>query len=193
MLDTLAKEEMEYGWQHPVSFTNWPTTDPLSHPNEPNKQEDLVPVDPMHVEPTSAWKAGYFAQYHVYPYYPDFLRYEPKYQTYRNAEDEIDPYAGYLHELRAHHKGIPLFVGEFGVPSSRGTAHRGPLGRDQGYHTEEEQGKMDAGLLEQIRDEGFDGGILFEWTDEWFKYTWNTTDLEIPQSRRQMLAQPPDQ
>ncbi|HEX2739305.1 MAG TPA: hypothetical protein VHM69_02570 [Rubrobacter sp.] len=186
MLDTLAEEEMEYGWQHPVCFTNWLTTDPMSHPNEANEQEDLVPLDPMHVEPTLAWKAGYFAQYHVYPYYPDFLRYEPKYQKYRNSEGEIDPYAGYLHELRAHHKGIPLFVGEFGVPSSRGMAHRGPLGRDQGYHTEEEQGKMNAGLLEQIRNEGFDGALLFAWTDEWFKFTWNTTDLEMPKNRRQM-------
>lgn len=186
MLDTLAEEEMKYGWQHPVSFTNWLTTDPLEHPNEANEQEDLVPVDPMHVEPTSSWKAGYFSQYHVYPYYPDFLRYEPKYQSYRNSQGEIDPYAGYLNELQAHHKGIPLFVGEFGVPSSRGMAHRGPLGRDQGYHTEKEQGEMNAGMMEQIRNEGLDGGLLFAWTDEWFKFTWNTTDLEIPKGRRQM-------
>lgn len=186
MLDTLAEEEMKYGWQHPVSFTNWLTTDPLKHPNEPLAQEDLVSVDPMNVEPTSFWKAGYFSQYHVYPYYPDFLRYEPKYQTYRNSEGNIDPYAGYLNELREYHEGIPLFVGEFGVPSSRGMAHRGPLGRNQGYHTEEEQGKMNAGMMEQIRNEGLDGGLLFAWTDEWFKFTWNTTELEIPQGRRQM-------
>lgn len=186
MLDTVGREEMKYGWQHPVSFTNWLTTDPLKHPNEANEQEDLVSVDPMNVEPTSSWKAGYFSQYHVYPYYPDFLRYEPKYQKYRNPDGKIDPYAGYLDELRKYHKGIPLFVGEFGVPSSRGMAHKGPLGRDQGYHTEEEQGTLNAGMMEQIRDEGLDGGLLFAWTDEWFKFTWNTTDLEIPKNRRQM-------
>ncbi len=49
MLDTFAKEEMEYGWQHPVALSNWPTTDPLRHPDEANEQEDLVSVDPMHV------------------------------------------------------------------------------------------------------------------------------------------------
>ena len=32
-LDLLAKEEMKRGWQHPVAFTNWLTTDPLKHPN----------------------------------------------------------------------------------------------------------------------------------------------------------------
>lgn len=189
MLETLAQEEMKYGWQHPVSFTNWVTTDPLSHPNQPGGElgkEDLVSVDPMNVEATPAWKAGYFAQYHVYPYYPDFLRYEPEYKRYRAADGEIDPYAAYLNELRAHHEGIPLLVGEFGVPSSRGMAHRGPLGRDQGYHTEEKQGRMDAEMLEAMRTEGYDGGLLFEWTDEWFKFTWNTWDLEMPRERRAM-------
>lgn len=184
LMDHLAEEEMEYGWQHPVSFTNWVTTDPLSHPNEPFDKEDLVSVDPMHIAAKSSWKAGYFAQYHVYPYYPDFLRYEPDYQTYRDANGDIDPYAAYLKELRDHHKDIPLFVGEFGVPSSRGMAHRGPIGRDQGYHTEEEQGKMNADMMEAIRTEGYDGGLLFEWTDEWFKFTWNTVELELPGERR---------
>jgi hypothetical protein len=74
----------------------------------------------MHVEPTEAWKAGYFAQYHAYSYYPDFLRYQEDYQTYEDANGDVDPYAGYLNELRAYHEGIPLLVGEFGVPSSRG-------------------------------------------------------------------------
>ena len=187
MMDTLAEEEMRYGWQHPASFTNWLTTDPLRHPNEPDpEQEDLVPVDPMHVAPTPAWRAGYFAQYHVYPYYPDFLRYEDKYKSYTDDEGNRDPYAGYLDELRAHHEGIPLFVGEFGLPSSRGMAHRGPLGRDQGYHTEEEQGRMEADMLDAIRDEGYDGALLFAWQDEWFKFTWNTIDLELPGWRRSM-------
>lgn len=184
MMDRLAEQEMEYGWQHPISFTNWLTTDPLDHPNESNEQEDLAPVDPMHAEPTSGWTAGYFSQYHVYPYYPDFLRYEVEYQNYRGADGEIDPYAGYLNELRAHHDGIPLMVGEFGLPTSRGMAHRGPLGRDQGYHTEERQGELIAGMQEAMRSEGLDGALLFAWADEWFKFTWNTVELELPGERR---------
>jgi hypothetical protein len=188
MLEVLATKEMEYGWQHPVSLTNWLTTDPLSHPDEANEKEDLVSVDPMHLEPTSSWLAGYFASFHVYPYYPDFLRYEDKYQNYRNAEGNIDPYAGYLMELRAHHKDVPLVVSEFGVPSSRGMAHIGPLDRNQGMHTEEEQGKIDRDMLADIQSEGYDGGFLFSWQDEWFKFTWNTKDLNIPEERRPMWA-----
>ena len=86
--------------------------------------------------------------------------------------------------MRAHHEGIPLMISEFGVPSSRAMAHRGPLERNQGFYTEEEQGEVDAELLESIHSEDYDGGILFAWQDEWFKTTWNTTDLETPSKRR---------
>lgn len=185
-LETLAQAEMEYGWQRPVSFTNWLTTDPLKHPSEPLEQEDLVSVDPTHLGATGEWDAGYFASYHVYPYYPDFLRYEDKYQNYRAADGEIDPYAGYLNDLREYHEGMPLVVGEYGMPSSRGMAHRGPLGRNQGYHTEEEQGKLVSGMHERIREEGYDGAFLFAFHDEWFKFTWNTIDFDIPDDRRRM-------
>ncbi|PZE19601.1 hypothetical protein [Paenibacillus xerothermodurans] len=186
MLDTLAQEEMKYGWQHPVSFTNWVTTDPLTHPNEPSENEDMVSVDPMNVAPTDKWTAGYFASYHVYPYYPDFLKYEEKYQIYKDAKGQINPYAGYLNDLRAHHKGIPVIVAEYGVPSSRGMAHYGPLNRNQGMHAEAEQGKINTELHESIYDEKYDGAILFAWHDEWFKITWNTMDLELPADRRPM-------
>ena len=37
-----------------------------------------------------------------------------------------------------------------------------------------------------IRDLGFSGGFVFEWTDEWFKLTWNTMEYEIPGDRRAM-------
>lgn len=184
LLDTLAAEEMKYGWQHPLSFTNWLTTDPLEHPNEPLAQEDLVSVDPMHIQPAATWTAGYFAAYHVYPYYPDFLSYEPKYQTYKDTRGEINPYAGYLRDLREHHSGMPLIVAEYGVPSSRGMAHHGPAGRDQGMHTELEQGQINADMTRSIYEEGYDGAFLFEWHNEWFKFTWNTVDMELPNDRR---------
>ena len=186
MLEVLAEKEMEYGWQHPVAISNWPTTDPLSHPDEASEQEDLAPVDPMRVEPTGRWKAGYFASYHIYPAFPDFMRYQKEYQNYRTPEGVKDPYAGYLHELRAHHEGIPIVVAEYGTSSSRGMAHRGGLGRNQGHHTEEAQGKINADLLKNIHREGYDGGILFSWQDEWFKFAWNTSVFELPSDRRPM-------
>lgn len=173
LLDHAAKVDMSYGWQHPIAFTNWVTTDPLGHPNEPLVHEDLVSVDPMHVIAKADWQAGYFSAYHAYPYYPDSIR----------LTDTADPYAAYLNKLKAHHSGIPILIAEFGVPSSRGLAHYGPLGYNQGMHSERAQGVINVQMLETIRSERYSGAVLFAWHDEWFKFTWNTTHLELPERR----------
>ena len=187
MLDHTAELEAARGWSRPLTFTNWLTTDPLEHPYEPFKNETKVAVDPMHVQATDAWPGGFFASYHVYPYYPDFLRLTPEYQTYQRPRDgEVDPYSAYLHELRDHHKGQAVMVTEFAVPSGIGIAHLGPLGRNQGGHSEEEAGQISADMMRDIRDEGFAGAMYFMWLDEWFKFTWNTVDYEIPWDRRQL-------
>ncbi|WP_103107019.1 hypothetical protein [Brevibacillus reuszeri] len=183
VVDTVAQEESKQGWQHPMTFTNWVTTDPLSHPGEPMFHEDLVSVDPTHIEPTK-WDAGYFASYHVYPYYPDLFRYDTNLQKVKNDAGQIDTYKGYLRLLKAHHKNMPIMVTEFGVPASVGTAHLGNLGRNQGGHTEAEQGEIDAALMKEIHEEGYAGGIVFVWQDEWFKKTWNTMRFELPEDRR---------
>jgi hypothetical protein len=187
MLDHTASVDAERGWSRPLTFTNWLTLDPLDHPHEPLPQEDLVSIDATHIAATEAWPGGFFASYHAYPYYPDFLRLTPEYQSYeRPRDDQVDPYSGYLHELRAYHGEQAVMVTEFGVPSSLGSAHLGPLGRDQGNHSEEEALGIDADLLRDIEEEDFAGGILFQWVDEWFKFTWNTVDLELPPDRRQL-------
>ncbi len=187
-MDELAAAEAARGRSAPVAFVNWPSTDPLAHPEEPLAHEDLVGVDANHVRPTAAWPGGTFASYHAYPYYPDFQRHEPALRRYRH-NGRPDPYAGYLAALRAHHGDTPVLITEFGVPSSLGNAHDGPLGRSQGAHSEQNAMRIDAELLRVIRDTGMSGGLLFAWTDEWFKTTWNTaehTDAE----RRQLWHDP---
>jgi hypothetical protein len=135
------------------------------------------------VRATAAWPAGTFASYHAYPYYPDFQRHEPGLLAYRYA-GRADPYAGYLAALREHHGTIPTLVTEFGVPSSIGSAHHGPLGRSQGDHSEREAMRIDADLLRLIKDQGLGGGFLFGWTDEWFKFTWNTIEHQDGERRQ---------
>lgn len=185
MVDTVAMEESKYGWQHPMTFTNWVTTDPLSHPGEPIHHEDLVSVDPTHIEPTQ-WEAGYFASYHVYPYYPDFFRYDTTLQQLKNDAGQIDTYKAYLRKLKQYHKNMPIMVTEFGVPASVGVAHLGNLGRNQGGHSEKQQGDVDVELLQEIHQEGYAGAIVFVWQDEWFKKTWNTMRFELPEDRRSL-------
>jgi len=189
MLDLLANLEVEHGVTNPVTFVNWPTTDPLSHPDEPLETEDLVGIDANNIIPTDRWPGGYFASYHVYPYYPDFQRYEDGVADFQ-YEGRADPYAGYLAALLRHHEGMPVVVTEFGVPSGMAHAHFGPLGRNQGGHSEQEQMEINAELLNIIEEVGASGGFVFEWVDEWFKFTWNTIDLEIPGDRRSLWMNP---
>lgn len=186
MLDAVASAEAARGVTLPLTFTNWVTTDPLSHPDEPLAREDLVGIDANHISPTAAWPGGYFASYHAYPYYPDFMRHEKALE----GSGDGDPYAGYLASLRTHHAGMPLMITEFGVPSSKGLAHYGPRGRDQGGHTEQEAMAIDADLLRIVEEQGCAGGFVFEWADEWFKFTWNTIDYELPGDRRQLWRSP---
>ncbi|MCA0971401.1 hypothetical protein LCM20_12420 [Halobacillus litoralis] len=172
LLNYTAALEAERGWEHPMTITNWVTTDPLDHPTEPHKMEDMVSVDPTKIE-VNNWRAGYFASYHAYPYYPDFFKTTDKYNHVKNEQGKVDTYKGYLQDLKAYHEGMPIMITEFGVPSSRGNAHFGPLGRDQGGHSEQMQGELNADLLNQIDQEEYAGAVLFSWQDEWFKKTWN--------------------
>ncbi|WP_226344117.1 hypothetical protein [Agilicoccus flavus] len=173
-MDELAGHEARHGLSVPIALVNWPTTDPLSHPDEPLDREDLVGVDANHVRAHTAWPGGTFASYHAYPYYPDFQRLQPSYVRPAAGGGSADPYLAYVRDLVRHHAGMPLMVTEFGVPSSLGSAHVGTNGRDQGNHTETEAMSTDAAMLASFAELGLAGGLLFAWTDEWFKFTWNT-------------------
>ncbi|MGG0177876.1 hypothetical protein [Gottfriedia acidiceleris] len=183
MLDNTVKYETEkYAWQRPISFANWVTTDPIHHPNEPMGNEDMVSLDPNHVKSKSTLFSGYFASYHVYPYYPEFLNYELSYTNYIDSRGKKNSYAGYLHDLRKVHT-MPVLISEFGVPSSRGMTHRNRYGWNQGFHNETEQGQINSHLFEDIQTEQMAGGIVFSWQDEWFKRTWNNMKLDDPERR----------
>ncbi|NLO32837.1 MAG: hypothetical protein GX117_05695 [Candidatus Hydrogenedentes bacterium] len=183
-MDLLTAYEMEkYGSLRPMSFTNWPTTDILSHPSDLSGVEAWVSVDPNAIITKGEMdQVGQFASYHVYPYYPDFINHDEKYQTYLDFRGEENNYAGYLHELMAAHT-LPVLIAEFGVPASRGMAHESRFGWNQGLLSEEQQGQIDAHLFEDIMSEGAMGGLLFTWQDEWFKRTWNTMDYDNPTRR----------
>lgn len=180
-MDELATAEALRGRSMPIAFSNWPTDDPLDHPSEPRISEDIVSIDANHILPTDRWPGGTFADYHAYPYYPDFLRYEDKLQI-KGSRGTIDAYEAYLVELKNHHAqaGIPTVVGEFGVPSSLGKAHIGTNARDEGGHTEQEAMSMDADMMRMMKRIGMAGALVFEWSDEWFKTAWNVAPRTAP-------------
>ncbi|MBU5440185.1 hypothetical protein KQI42_19510 [Tissierella sp. MSJ-40] len=182
IMDHILTYEMEkYNWQHPVSFTNYVSTDLLSHPYEPLEENDLVGINPNVIKFKNV-ETGYFASYHVYPYYPDFLNLDPKYTKYIDHRGKTNNYAGYLKDLISVHE-IPVLIAEFGVPSSRGLTHVNAHGWDQGFLTEDEQGNILSHRFEDIVKEGYLGGIVSSWQDEWFKTIWNTMDFDNPNRR----------
>jgi hypothetical protein len=125
---------------------------------------------------------GYFATYHVYPYYPDFMNLDPGYAAHRDRHGACS-YAGYLKDLKAHTPELPILLGEYGVPSSRGIAHLQPQGIHHGGASEDEQGDRDARLLEDIVDSGCAGSLLFALYDEWFKVNWLVRKMDAPADR----------
>ncbi|MEQ1620898.1 MAG: hypothetical protein ABL919_05790 [Methylococcales bacterium] len=176
-------ESERYSEQRLLSFTNWLTTDMLSHPNEPLAGEDMVTVNIEHLNADRTFLPGLFASYHIYPYYPDFMSYQHDYQEFHDVDGKINSYKAYLRDLHKQHT-MPVLVAEFGIPASRGMAHiNSNTGFNQGNVTEQQQGDMDARMLKDMHDEGYAGGLVFAWQDEWFKRTWNTVDFDLPDQR----------
>lgn len=184
MGDKIIDYEMtKYKTQEPVAFSNWVTTDPLKHPNEPYKNEDLVEVNIEHVKWRDSFKPGMFASYHVYPYYPDSFSYQTDYVNFKGPDGKLDPYLAYLEDLKKFHS-MPVLISEFGIPTSRGEEHENKItGLNQGFIDEKTQGDMLMKMLEDIHYANAAGGLVFSWQDEWFKRTWNNMDLDLPDSR----------
>jgi hypothetical protein len=187
----IAYESETYRHQRPVAYTSWPTLDPLTHPTETTVAEelairkslggdttyvpqeydnDLVAIDPNLMRATEAFRAGVFASYHAYPYYPDFIVVG-------------GGYARYLRRLKQHHRDMPVVIAEYGVPASLGLAHLSDTGWHHGGHTEAEKARIDAESTALIHEVGMAGGMLFAWIDEWFKKNWVVIDLELPRDR----------
>ena len=174
----ISYETENYRMQRPVAFSNWPTTDPLKHPNEPSLQEDSAEIDVEKIKATSTFVPGFFASYHVYPYYPEFINY-----LSGDPLTDANPYLAYLKMLVDHHQ-MPVIISEFGLPTSRGVTHINHLtGFNQGGHSEQSQGEGLISMLNDIHTTGCMGGIVFSWQDEWFKRSWNTMDFDDPDAR----------
>ena len=180
--DALIEHESEqYHYQVPLAFTNWITTDPLSHPNEPHFDEDKAIVNTESIKFRN-FEPGMFASYHIYPYYPDSLNYQEDYLENTREDGKPDTYTAYLKDLKLVHT-LPILVAEFGIPTSRGMGHESVMGYNQGGVDEIAQGAMLTDMINSIYQTGYAGGLIFTWQDEWFKRTWNNVMFDIADRR----------
>ena len=180
--DALIKHEAKtYKFQVPLAFSNWITTDPLTHPNEPHFDEDKTTVNTENVKCRN-FGPGMFASYHIYPYYPDSLNYQEDYLEYTDDSGKVNTYEAYLEDLKLAHT-VPIIVAEFGIPTSRGMGHESVMGYNQGMVDETAQGAMLIDMLGSIENAKYAGGIVFTWQDEWFKRTWNNVMFDIADRR----------
>ena len=169
----IAHETSKYRVSRPVASSSWPTLDPLDHPSEPEGSgHDDNSVDMKKLKLVDA-PGGFFLAYHVYPYYPNFMNTEVRYQTTRD-EDGINNFLVYLQRLKSHYTNFPLLITEFGVSTSLLVASSSISGMNHGGMTEEEQGRYAMRMLKNIYDTNCGGGAMFSWQDEWFKTTWIT-------------------
>ena len=211
--DYLASFEMDrYNAQRPIAYANWPTLDPLTHPTETSKVQeisllkargekivempkeydnDAVGLDAAKMRATAAFHAGVFASYHAYPYYPEFMVVDPGYLNARSPDGPSN-YFGYLRELVEHHGEMPVVISEYGVPSARGRAHVQPQGWNHGGLSEQDQATADARLTRDIYASGAAGAGLFSLIDEWFKKNWSVVEFEYPADRKRLWLNPLD-
>jgi hypothetical protein len=185
----LKYEEGKYGIQHPVSIVSWPTLDVKEHDSEWNAPglkslefNDKVSVNINNISQGKKMTAGFFGAYHIYPNYPDFINNEIKYNSYTDEEGRFR-YGGYLKEFIETHTKYPALVAEFGLPTGMGNAHTSPDGYNHGAMTEGQQGEGIVRMMKAISREGYAGGLIFEWLDEWAKKTWITESYMIPYER----------
>lgn len=179
----VVHERSSYQTERPVSYSSWPTLDPIDHPTETG-WEDTVSIDLSNIDFHLA-PAGIFASFHAYPYYPDFISTDPVYQTYYDDLGQ-NSYLGYLTDLKAHYNRYPLIIAEFGIPSSWGIAHYAQSGMHHGGVDELQQGIDIVRMMHNISEAGCGGGMYFSWIDEWFKRTWITDPIDFDSERRKL-------
>ncbi|MGB0166842.1 MAG: Ig-like domain-containing protein [Luteibaculum sp.] len=186
-MDKVLQYEMnKYGTARPISFSSWPTLDPIDHefiPGVSYPEEDTAQIDLTKVDFRNA-PAGMFASFHAYPYYPPFVS---STEAYRQEVDQYGPnsYLGYIKALRDYHKGMPTMIAEFGTPTSWGSASFSHSGMDHGGVSDDQSGQNALRMFQNMEQANMPGGCYFAWIDEWFKRTWIVDEYDFPLESRQ--------
>lgn len=168
---TLEYEAKKYSFIRPISVLSFPEKDNIKHNYNLNPDDDLVSVNTNAIK-LKGDETSFFTTYEVFPYEPDFINLDPKYTKYIDHRGNTNNYAGYLHELIESHDD-PIFIGKFGVPSSRGISNISTSNKNKGYLNEVSQGNIISDMYEDIIIQGSIGGAIYSWQNDLNKSTYN--------------------
>ncbi len=169
-----AYETDKYHEQRPIGFLCDPSCDFLEYEEVYARQlQKHARVDPEHVVPQPAMKAGNFAAYRLFDFCDSFAERLSAGQRQAIAPLLVglptdQPYGGYLELLSRYHT-MPVVAAGYGFSSSRGA-----LVQDRPPLREREQGEHLAEVSRVLEDDGWAGGFISTWQDTWERYSWNT-------------------
>ncbi|MGT2832915.1 hypothetical protein [Streptococcus halotolerans] len=179
MEEVIHYESKKYGWQHLISFSNSPMTDPfLYHKRFAAQAPKYVSLNIEHIKPSAQVKAGIFASYKAFDFHPDYKDYLLFHRT--GVDNDIVRQVkalslaqGYVRLLTAFHKK-PVLVTGFGYSTSRGV-DKDRIDQTELPMTEEVQGKRIVADYKSFIDSGTVGATINAWQDDWNARSWNTS------------------
>ena len=180
MDEVTAYETDKYSVQRPIGFLSDPEIDFLEYEEVYARQlSKHAQVDPEHVKARPAMQGGCFAAYRLHDFcesFTQYLTYAQKRQFAPLLEglDTTQPYGGYLQFLGRYHT-MPIIAAGYGFSSGRGAVmiDRAPL-------TETEQGEQLVRLCQTLEQDGWAGGVITGWQDEWERRSWNAAFATVP-------------
>ena len=195
-MDELAAAEHARGASVPIAFANWPTADPLRHPDEPLRRggpgRRRRQPRAAHRRPGRAARSPATTPT---PTTRTSSATSPALQQTR-----YDGPAGPVRRLPARARSAHYTATcRCWSPSSAcrprwARAHDGTERPRPGRPHRAGGDAIDADLLRLIKDQGIGGAAsCSRWTDEWFKLTWNTMEHQVPGRAPPALARPADQ
>lgn len=179
MEEVVHYESKKYGWQHLISFSNSPMTDPFSYRKAFESQAPkYVSLNIEHIKPSAKVKAGIFAAYKALDFYQDYKDYLLFNRTGLDKKTieqvrSLSLAQGYVKLVTAFHKS-PVLVTGFGYSTARGV-DKDKVDQTELPMTEEVQGYRIVADYQSFIDSGAVGGTINAWQDDWNARGWNTS------------------
>ncbi len=168
VMDELIRYECDYyGIQHLITMVGSNIEETLNYLMEPKEEamrgERTMKriVDLNQIKTTDALESGYFASYHLYPLFGEFMK---------------DSISSMLAVLENTHE-IPVVISEYGFPSTK-VIYKETTEELVGI-SEQEQADAFVTVYKMLKQSNVMGSFLSDWQDRWDRTAWTTVESVI--------------